>query len=136
MPNVFFQPEKYPFMYKEEVIGSFMIDCDHEGQYIYSLDMNREDHIPWAFKDRNGRFIPPDAGRLHHAVIKTWLEERIFPPERQNAEDLLKELGLPEYDTVAVLKKTRGAVPGNPYWIKFHPEDTYRSVVLDKWGTG
>jgi hypothetical protein len=39
--------------------------------------------------------------------IRNWLEERVFLPDRQNADEISSKLGLTEYDLVSILKRTQ-----------------------------
>lgn len=55
--------------------------------------------------------------------IMTWLETRCFPRSRDNARQLLDDLGLPLYDTLDILKITHGLLFEDYYWIKFKGEE-------------
>lgn len=110
MSNYFFKPETYPFMHKGEPIGLITIDMDSFGRYEYILDLisyTPIDKIPWAFLDLNNQLLSKHKDIQHHKIIiLNWVEERIFPPERQASHELLEKIGLTEYDQLAILKYT------------------------------
>lgn len=137
MPNYFFEPETYPFMHKGEPIGLITIDMDSFGKYEYTLDLisyTSKDKIPWAFLDNKNNFISKHKGLNHHKLILlNWIEERIFPAERQASHELLDKLNLPDYDQFAILKQTRASLRYDNYWIKFFPDDTYKHTILKRW---
>lgn len=137
MPNYFFEPETYPFMHKGEPIGLITIDMDSFGKYEYTLDIvyyTSKDKIPWAFLDSKNRFISKHMDiEQHKSIILNWIEERIFPPERQAAEELLTKVNLTEYDQFAIIKHTRASSRYDKHWIKFYPNDTYKNTILKRW---
>ena len=52
-----------------------------------------------------------------HKMFVRWLSGRMFPPERLDAAELLRELGLPKYDVIEIAKKTRGTLPKDLFSI-------------------
>lgn len=46
-----------------------------------------------------------------------FLEERCFPRTRDHAEEILKELGLPFYDPLLIVEKTKGYMAGDQQWL-------------------
>lgn len=138
MPNYFFEPETYPFMYEGRSIGYLTIDMDSFGKYEYTLDLisyTPKEKIPWAFLDSKGQFISKHKDINHHkSIILNWIEERIFPPERQGSEELLNKMDLTDYDQLSIIKYTRASSRYDRYWIKFYPSDTYKNTILTRWG--
>ena len=60
-----------------------------------------------------------------------FLEERVFPRTRANADDLLKKLGLSKYEPIEIIKTTHGVMWEDFHWIKFEGEElTYDKVRL------
>lgn len=47
-----------------------------------------------------------------------FLEERCFPPTRDKMKLELKELGLPFYDPIMIIQKTRGRMADDDFWIR------------------
>ncbi|PLS02455.1 hypothetical protein [Neobacillus cucumis] len=137
MANYFFEPETYPFMYKGTTIGFITIDMDSFGKYEYSLDLisyTSKNKIPWAFLDINENFISKFKNSHHHkSIIQNWIEERVFPPDRQASDELLKKVNLSEYDQLAIIKHTRASSRYDSFWIKFYPNDTFKNTILKKW---
>ncbi|MDR2108449.1 MAG: hypothetical protein LBP28_03185 [Coriobacteriales bacterium] len=43
-----------------------------------------------------------------------WVRDRLLPPNRQNINQILRELKIPEYDEAALIEKT-GGVSANDY---------------------
>ena len=48
----------------------------------------------------------------------TWVRDRLLPSNRQNIYDVLRELGLPEYDEYALLKVTAGHCPNDNLFLR------------------
>lgn len=46
-----------------------------------------------------------------------YLTNRCFPEERRNKKELLKILGVPEYDPFAIIKKTQGRMAEDDTWL-------------------
>lgn len=137
MPNDYFTPELYPFMFKDVVIGFFTIDMKTYGRYEYTLNIISyvsKNMIPWSFLDLNEVFISTHKDLEHHKrVALNWVEERIFPAERQGSEELLARVNLLEYDQLAILKYTRGSSRYDKHWIKFYPDDMYKDTLSNRW---
>ncbi|MFP7474251.1 hypothetical protein SFC55_25025 [Niallia taxi] len=137
MPNYFFSPQVYPFMFENEVIGFFTVDMNSHGKYEYTVDIVSYveiNKIPWGFLNYNNEFISKYKDSYHHkSVVLNWIEERIFPEERQGSDELLNKLNLLEYDQFQVLKNTRASSRYDNYWIKFFADDTYKKTILKRW---
>ena len=52
-----------------------------------------------------------------------FLQERCFPATRGNAKQLLKAIGVPTYDPLAIIEKTKGRMAEDQLWIKFNYYD-------------
>lgn len=48
-----------------------------------------------------------------------FFKERTFPENRVNLKDILKQMGLKEYDPYLMCKKLKGRTEQDPYWIEF-----------------
>jgi hypothetical protein len=134
MPNHFFKPEKAAFMLDDVEIGTLFVNMDADGEYVYSLkikDNVPDSHIPWDFKGLDNKFVTVSDGELHHTLLKNWVEERIFPSDRSNVEELLSDIGLNDYDEWGVLKATRAFSFHDNYWIKLNNEDRKPKYVWD-----
>ena len=60
-----------------------------------------------------------------------FIESRCFPRERGNCDELLKRLGLDEYDPVAITRITRGLMMDDYMWIRYEGDDvTYEEIKI------
>lgn len=49
-----------------------------------------------------------------------WAETRCCPPTRPDIQEVLASFGLKEYDALAIVKQTKGVLPGvDDFWIDF-----------------
>ena len=49
-----------------------------------------------------------------------WLKRRVFPEERYDCKDLLKDMGLDRYDPTAIAVQTQGVLYGvDKFWVDF-----------------
>lgn len=76
-------------------------------------------------------YIPLDMfsrGRKEIPLIEVvdWLDDRVFPSERMDAEKLLKQLELKEYNVYKIAEITRASMLEDGWWIAFHEGDNYR----------
>ena len=54
------------------------------------------------------------------ADFEAFLQERCFPATRGNAKELLKQLGVTDYDPIQIVEKTRGRTAEDDMWLKFN----------------
>ena len=57
-----------------------------------------------------------------------FLQDRCFPASRGNAKELFEELGLTNYDPLAIIEKTKGRMAEDQFWIKFSYYDRNGTV--------
>ena len=48
----------------------------------------------------------------------SFLEERCFPRKRDKSKIILEELGLPFYDPFEIIRKTKGRMAEDDFWIE------------------
>ena len=105
-------------MWEDEIIGSVHID-------LMEVTIDRYDLNPVKqifFADRINRF---DFGRI--------IRDRCWDENRADNEELLKLLGLEEYNPFEICKKTHGKMVQDKTWFKFEGETlTYRELVGEK----
>ena len=53
------------------------------------------------------------------ADFEDFLRDRCFPETRGNAKQLLKDMGLPGYDPLAIVEKTKGRMAEDRLWLRF-----------------
>lgn len=63
-------------------------------------------------------------------VISLRFEDRAFPKERVDCEELLDDLGLDRYDRWNIIKETRDTLMTDYWWLKIKPTDTYEEYSL------
>lgn len=57
------------------------------------------------------------------AIYYNFIEERVFPPNRVNATELLSKLGLLSYDCWEISKKINAIRQGDCYWMSKSKDD-------------
>ena len=65
-------------------------------------------------------------GTLENATIQDFMdfvEDRVMPQSRYNCEEVLKEINLPVYDSIEILKYNHGLCTDDEIWIKFDGEE-------------
>lgn len=126
--------EKYYLRYKDKIIGTFLVK-DNNIRYRPVHDVAKS--IPEGLGYPLGMFpldvqaegIKPITDHDPSAEdIEFWLSERVFPPEREGAEILLKNLGLETYDVWEVAKRTNAATTHDFYWMSDNPDDKYKDM--------
>lgn len=50
--------------------------------------------------------------------FEAFLRERCFPETRGNKKELLRQLGLTDYDPLQIIEKTRGRMANDEQWLK------------------
>lgn len=69
--------------------------------------------------------------RVSYMGLIDFLEFRCFPKTRQNVKKLLDALGIPEYDPIAITKRTYGRMYSDYMWLKYDYEDiTYDDIKI------
>ena len=97
-------------------VGTFHVLGFENEQYQYGLEFNDNlRQLPAIFRlaDTYNNYSP--------ALIKDWVETRVYPPDRQNIEEILFAMGLESYDELAILKYRKGRSVDN-FWIDFTGE--------------
>lgn len=93
------------FMNRNELCTTIDIDFRHEKIKI----QNYTDKIPLrAF----GVVTEPDWEDFEY-----FLEDRCFPRTRDHAKEILREIGVPFYDPLLIIEKTKGYMAGDHQWI-------------------
>jgi len=89
--------ERYRIFENGEHVGFFNADYSIDGEQ-FSAEL---------FKPSMSFILMPDnEGKVTHEQIKDWIYERIVPPTRIGIDDLLRQMGLSEYDQFSILKYT------------------------------
>jgi transcriptional regulator with XRE-family HTH domain len=95
------------YMYKQHPCT--VIDLDFLNQKVY-IQNKTNDILHRAF----GIVETPTWDDLDE-----FLRERCFPESRGNRKQILRELGLTEYDPLQIVEKTKGRTADDDMWLKF-----------------
>lgn len=61
--------------------------------------------------------------------VEDMFARRVFDIGRPDKDALLKEMGVPFYDPIMIILKTRGVMLRDYFWIRFNKEDTWEKVT-------
>jgi hypothetical protein len=89
--------ERYKIYEHNVHIGYFHVDISTDGQRL-SAELFKPSESFVLLSDKNGK--------VTHEQIEDWVFERIVPPTRIGIDDLLRQMGLSEYDKLEILKYT------------------------------
>ena len=99
-------------------------DCDLDAQQISNYKCYTDVLLDKPFGDD----MSPDYPR-----VMAYLEDRCWPRNRFNIDEILESLGLAEYDPIDIVHKTHGLKHCDYIWLKFDtdPEDlTYDKIKI------
>lgn len=83
---------------------------------LFPLDKSKKGLIPLI------NYIPSEDD------IKLWLSDRVFPPDREGAYNLLNAMGLNTYDMWEITKITKAVSYNDHYWMSPDPNDNYEDI--------
>ena len=103
-------PKKYPlrlwYMYKDQVCT--LIDVDELSHYVEIVNYNNN----VLFRAFGNNLTPT------FEDYQEFIESRCFPRERDKMKLILKDLNIPFYDPIMIIKKTEGRMAEDNFWIK------------------
>lgn len=85
-----------------------IIDVDYFKRKVYVTNYS-SDYRDWPF----GKNINPS-----YEDYERFLESRCFPSDRDKQKIILEELGIPYYDPLLIIKKTKGAMADDDYILE------------------
>ena len=110
MPRITPRVERYKIYENEQHVGFFNVSYSVDGR-TFTADL---------FAPSMAFILMPDGqGHVTHEKIKSWLIDRIVPPTRIGIDDLLRQMGLSEYDQLSILKYTSAKHASDAGWIDF-----------------
>lgn len=122
--------KKYYLRYKGTVIGYFVdmgdkIDyvCEHENASLVPNGLG----YPHGLYDFDSS-MPHDVDTSRNPAetnIKSWIENRVFPSDREGLDKILDDLELDSYDPWEICKRMHGITMADYYWISENIEDQY-----------
>lgn len=66
--------------------------------------------------------------------ILKWIRNRVFPEQRPDCKNLLRELDLPSYDPYLIAQKTKACLMTDGYWLSFSDEGKFEDTLRFKAG--
>lgn len=69
-------------------------------------------------------FLDKDSVSLYEVL--DWASRRIFPEERTDLKRQLTLLGLEDYNTIKIIRKTKACLIEDGWWLSFSEEDDWR----------
>ncbi|WP_184185019.1 hypothetical protein [Paenibacillus sp. JGP012] len=79
-------------------------------------------------RNNSGQFYINKDTSPNEEDIRLWLSDRVFPKERQGANQILESLGLSTYDSWEIAKKTHAISLNDFYWMSDNLEDTFENI--------
>ncbi|MGG6314313.1 hypothetical protein [Paenibacillus macerans] len=79
--------------------------------------------FPYTFA--NGKAALDSAAKPSEEAILRWMEDRIFPMDRQDKDELLKAIGLDSYDVITLFQELKGKTSRDALWITEDPNEPY-----------
>lgn len=107
--------DKYILMCKDVPVGDLIYDTNTKKFSFEKYDQitNRK-YLPlgmYSYKNWNIDYKPS------HNDIVFWLEDRVVPKERANIDEILKVMGLIDYDFWELCRRTRAMCMEDYFWL-------------------
>ena len=61
--------------------------------------------------------------------VVVWAKKRIFPKNRMDCKEILKLMGLPDYNAWEIVKRTNACLMEDPYWLRFSEDETFEDTT-------
>ena len=61
--------------------------------------------------------------------VVVWAKKRIFPKNRMDCKEILKRMGLPDYNAWEIVKRTNACLMEDPYWLRFSEDETFEDTT-------
>jgi hypothetical protein len=107
--------EKYILMCKDIKVGDFIYNT-MEKNFTFNKydDIKDRKYLPlgmYSYKNWNIEYKPTNED------IIFWFEDRVVPKERANIDDILKVMGLIDYDAWELCRRTRAMCMEDYFWL-------------------
>ncbi len=107
--------DKYILMHKDIAVGDLTYNTSSK-KFKFEKYESIEDknHLPlgmYSFENWNIEYKPT------HEDIVFWLEDRVVPKERANIDEILKVMGLIDYDFWELCRRTRAMCMEDYFWL-------------------
>jgi hypothetical protein len=107
--------DKYILMCKDIPSGDLIYDTNtREFSFMKYDEITERKYLPlgmYSYKNWNVDYKPS------HDDIVFWLEDRVVPKERANIDEILKVMGLIDYDFWQLCRKTRAMCLEDYFWL-------------------
>ena len=107
--------DKYILMHRDVPVGDLTYDTSKKKFTFEKYDsINDRNHLPlgmYSFENWNIDYKP------NHDDIVFWLEDRVVPKERANIDEILKVMGLIDYDFWELCRRTRAMCMEDYFWL-------------------
>lgn len=107
--------DEYVLKYKDVSVGDFIYDTNYKKFTFtkYEEIVDRK-YLPlgmYSYENWNITYKPS------HEDIVFWLEDRVVPKERANIDEILKVMGLIDYDFWELCRRTRAMCMEDYFWL-------------------
>lgn len=107
--------DKYILKYKDVSVGNLIYDTNIKKFTFTKYDeiVDRQ-YLPlgmYSYENWNIDYKPS------HEDIVFWLEDRVVPKERANIDEILKVMGLIDYDFWELCRRTRAMCMEDYFWL-------------------
>ncbi len=107
--------DKYILKYKDVSVGNLIYDTNIKKFTFTKYDeiLDRQ-YLPlgmYSYENWNINYKPS------HEDIVFWLEDRVVPKERANIDEILKVMGLIDYDFWELCRRTRAMCMEDYFWL-------------------
>lgn len=107
--------DKYILMYQGVKVGDFAYDTNTKQFSFEKYDeITHRKYLPlgmYTLENWNIDYKPT------HKDIMFWLQDRVVPKERQNINEILKAMGMLDYDFWDLCRRTRGMCMEDYFWL-------------------
>lgn len=107
--------DKYILMNADTPVGELIYDTNTKKFSFEKYDtIVNKGNIPlgmYSYKNWNLEYKPT------HEDIVFWLSDRVVPKERQNIDEILRAMGLNDYDMWELCRRTRAMCMEDYFWL-------------------
>lgn len=107
--------DNYMLMFKDVPVGDLSYDTNtRKFNFVKYDEIIDRKYLPlgmYSYKNWNIDYKPS------HDDIVFWLEDRVVPKERQNIDEILKVMGLIDYDFWELCRRTRAMCMEDYFWL-------------------
>lgn len=106
--------KKYRLYSGDKEIGSFSLLSNQDKYRIILFDNLDLLDVPidYYLKYKEGR------RRFTGNEVFDWIKDRVIPPGRQNINEVLEQVGIEEYDELAIFLYAKGKFVSDRFWIE------------------